>query len=81
MSTKTRLPAVPQKFNTFNTFNTFATFNPALAYQTLLHRQEPRARSVTERDFRLHVPPLPAHRAGYRVPSGRGGVGVRVVRG
>jgi hypothetical protein len=30
MSTKTRIPAVPQKFNTFNTFNTFATFNPAL---------------------------------------------------
>jgi hypothetical protein len=30
MSTKTHLPAVPQKFNPFNTFNTVATFNSAL---------------------------------------------------
>ena len=55
----------PQKFNTFNTFDTFTTFaafaifanfTPAREDPTLVHRQAPRARSVSKRAC---LPPYP----------------------
>jgi hypothetical protein len=62
---KNHVAPVAEKFNTFNTFNTFdtfaifATFNPALEDPMLVHRQAPRARSVSERAFPTPHPPSP----------------------
>ena len=56
----------PEKFNTFNTFNTLTTFATfgyfTLAREdpTLVDRQAPRARSVSERARSPPHPPLPA---------------------
>jgi hypothetical protein len=35
----------------FAKFAKFAKFDPALEYPTRIHRQAPRARSMSERDF------------------------------
>jgi hypothetical protein len=65
------LHPVPQKFNTFNTFTPlpplaaiatfaifakFANFNLALEYPTLLPRQVPSARSISERTLATRRP-------------------------
>ena len=66
LNLKVLLHPAPQKFNTFNTFNTFAIVTPAPDYSTLVHRQAPRAQSVSASAVSTLHPPSP-------VSDGRGG--------
>ena len=52
---KMALCPVPEKFAKFAKF---AIFDPALEYPTLIHRQAPRSRSKSDRDFSTPHPAL-----------------------
>jgi hypothetical protein len=46
-------------FAKFAKFAKFANFDPALEYPTLIHRQAPRARSMSDRSYSTPHPALP----------------------
>jgi hypothetical protein len=55
---KLALCPVPEMFAKFAKFAKFAIFDPALEYPTRIHRQAPRSRSTSDRDFSTPHPAL-----------------------